>query len=139
MEMISRFQRLERKRQKLLIDAVVALGGSSAALVFLPFRRAIRVGSVPLQRRDHGVSAEDCAWAVEAAARRIPWRTVCIQRGLATQKLLRRAGIDARLHYGARHQPVSGKLEAHVWVTVDSETVCGGAESANFAEVAAYP
>jgi hypothetical protein len=53
--------------------------------------------------------------------------------------MLRKRGIDARLHYGARTVPHSGELEAHVWVTVGREAVIGGAEAANFAEVAGYP
>jgi hypothetical protein len=69
---------------------------------------------------------------VEAAARRLPWRTACIQKGLAVQRMLRSSGIDAVLHYGARHRPVTGKLEAHVWVTVDGRAVAGGEEIASY-------
>jgi len=64
---------------------------------------------------------------------------MCIEKGLALQRLLRTSGTDARLHYGARHDPVSGRLEAHVWVTVDGRAVIGGEEAVGFAEVASYP
>src|SRR4051794_16717478 len=136
--MFSRFQRLSRRRRRLLIDAMLALTLASAALVLLPFRRAIRLGSVDLGR-NRSAKLEDCVWAVEAAARRLPWRTACIQRGIAAQRLLRRAGIDARLRYGARNEPSAPGLEAHVWVTVGREAVVGGSEAAGFAEIAAYP
>ena len=105
----------------------------------MPFRRAIRFGSVPLGQRDAAVSAQDCVWAVEAAARRVPWRTVCFQQGLSVQHMLRRRGFDARLHYGARTSDVPARLEAHVWVAVDGLAVMGGNQSADFAEVASYP
>ena len=135
---ISRFQHLGRRRRRLLIDAALALCLASTALALLPFRRAILLGSVELGT-DRTARVEDCIWAVEAAARWLPWRTVCIQHGLAAQRLLRRAGIDARLHYGARHEPGTAKLQAHVWVTVDGKAVIGGSEAANFAEIAAFP
>jgi hypothetical protein len=133
-----KFRRLERGRRELLIRAAVALSKASAAVAWLPFRRAIRFGSVELspicQNR-----LEDCQWAIEAVARRLPWRTMCIEKGLALQRLLRRNGTDARLHYGARHNLASGHLEAHVWVTVEGRPVIGGEEAAGFAEVASYP
>ena len=94
-----RLQRLGRERRGLLVEAVGALALSCAAVAFLPFRRAIRLGSVsPAPGRSGSVS--DCVWAIEAAARRTPLRAVCIQKGLALQRMLRRRGADARLHYG---------------------------------------
>jgi hypothetical protein len=75
---------------------------------------------------------------VEAAGRRLPWRTVCIEKGLAAQRLLRQGGADARLHYGARHSD-TGKLEAHVWVSVEDTVVIGGEEADGFAELGVYP
>jgi hypothetical protein len=64
---------------------------------------------------------------------------MCIEKGLATQRMLREAGIDAVLHYGARHADDSGKLQAHVWVSVAGETIIGGEEAPDFAEIATYP
>jgi hypothetical protein len=64
---------------------------------------------------------------------------MCIEKGLAVQRLLRSSGVDARLHYGARHAPKTGKLEAHVWVTVAGEVIFGGEEAAAYAELARYP
>lgn len=81
----------------------------------------------------------DLIWAIEAAARFLPWRAMCIEQGLAAQRLLRRHGTEATLHYGARHHSESGKLEAHVWVKVGGKTVLGGADAPAFAEVATYP
>lgn len=85
------------------------------------------------------MSPEDCVWAVEAAGQRLPWRTMCIQKGLAVQRLLRSGGVDAVLHYGAARTKDTGKLEAHVWVSVEGVTVIGGEEAPLFTEVAAFP
>jgi hypothetical protein len=136
--LLSRLHRLGPARRRLLLRSVLAVTAASLAVALLPFRRAILFGSVPLGPRTGHVPSE-CAWAIEAAARRLPWRALCIEQGLAAQRLLRRAGIDARLHYGARHEPGEANLEAHVWVTVDGRPVIGGDEAGDFAEIASYP
>ena len=77
--------------------------------------------------------------AVRAAAQRLPWRTMCIEKGVVAQRMLRSSGVEAILHYGARHDPVFGRLEAHVWVSVGGAAVIGGEEAAGFREIAAFP
>ena len=135
---LMRIRRLSGEQRRLLLRATLVLTAASAAVAVLPFRRAIRFGSATLGRRSP-VSTEGCVWAVDAAARRLPWRTMCIEKGLAVQRMLRARGIDAVLHYGARHHPETRVLEAHVWVTVDRTAVIGGAQSTDFAPVAFYP
>lgn len=109
------------------------------AVAFLPFRRAIGYGSVPVRAADGKTAVVDWVWAIEAAASRLPWRTMCIEKGIAIQRLLRKSGIDAVLHYGARRETASGKLEAHVWVTVAGRAVMGGEQAPDFAEIAIFP
>jgi hypothetical protein len=121
-----------------VLRAAVILTTASLAVWLLPFRIAVRFGSVPVARR-RAISIEGCVWAVEAVGRRLPWRCLCIEQGLAAQRMLRAGGSDAVLHYGIRHHPASRNLEAHVWVTVDGRTVVGGEEAGSFAEVATYP
>lgn len=116
----------------------MTLAAASAGLALLPFRRAIRFGSIELGRAGIAPDAGECVWAVETAARYLPLRTMCIEKGLAVQRLLRQSGADARLHYGARHHAQSGKLEAHVWVSLDGVILIGGEEAHGFAEVAVY-
>jgi hypothetical protein len=134
---IARLRRLSGRQKRLLLRAVLLLGLASAAVALLPFRIAVRFGSLRLGSGK--VSPNECIWAVEAAARRLPWRTMCIEKGLAVQRMLRSGGVDAVLHYGARHHLQTGRLEAHVWVTVDGRAVIGGAEAADFAPIATYP
>jgi hypothetical protein len=134
---LHKLSRLGRDRVALLARAAALLVAVSAAVAVAPFRRAIALGSVPLGHPD-AAAIEDYVWAIEAAARRLPCRTKCIEKGIAMQRLLRRAGLDARLHYGASPAS-SGKLQAHVWVTVDEEAVIGGEEAAEFVEIACFP
>jgi len=136
--LLQRLRRLTSAQRVLLLRASALLGLASVAVALLPFRVAIRFGSVPLGGGG-GASADECVWAVEAASRRLPWRTLCIEKGLVVQRLLRSHGVNAILHYGARHHPRSGKLEAHVWVTVDGRAVIGGAAAQDFALIATYP
>jgi hypothetical protein len=135
---LTRFLELPRERRAMLLRAMFALTAASTAVALLPFRTAVAFGSSRLKRRID-VTPEDCVWAVEAAARRLPWRTMCIEKGLCAQRLLRQGGLNAILHYGARHTGENGALEAHVWVSVAGDIVIGGDEAPDFAEVAAFP
>ena len=138
---ISRWRRLGRQQQLLLIEGLAAVAAASAAIRFLPFTRAVRLGSRPLPspvpaREDEIVAS--ARWAVETAARYVPWRAKCFQKGLALQRMLRRRGIDARLHYGIGRDE-TGELEAHVWVAAGDAVVIGGAEAPRFRRVATFP
>jgi hypothetical protein len=121
----------------LLLRAGTTLARARLALLTRSFDRAIRFGSVPLGAPNSVGGAGDIAWAMQAVGRRAPFRAKCIEQGLAAQRLLRRSGLNAILHYGVRQD--SEKLEAHVWVTLDGSDVIGGAEAVHFREVASYP
>ena len=123
----------------LVVEAVAALAFASAALATLPFRRAIRIGSLPLSSAaERRVSPVRAAAAVRRAARLVPWRAVCIQQGLALQWLLRKRGVEGLLHYGIRVAE-DGVLQAHVWVDVDGQTVIGSEEAPKFKRIATFP
>ena len=135
--LFKRFRELGPARQRLLREALVNLLKASIALRALPFRRAIRWGSISLGPATG--SAEDCVWAVIAVSRRVPWRSVCIHNGLAVQRMLRARGLDARLHYGIGKDEAEGALQAHVWITLDDRTLIGEFEERRFSPVAVYP
>lgn len=138
-KVLARARRLEPRHWRLLGSAVAGLASANALLLWGSFERAIRFGAVPLGRPRPGVDAETVVWAVRAAGRRVPLRAMCIEQGIVAQRLMRRAGIDARLHYGARPASEDPKLSAHVWISVGGTVVLGGEEASGFAEVAAFP
>jgi hypothetical protein len=139
-QLIRRLRKLGPARRKLLIEAASRLALTAFGLRLLQFRRMIQSGSVPLGRPGADGSIADCVWAVEAAARRVPWRAVCIDQSLSLQRMLRERGIEAVLHYGARQNGSADKpLEAHVWVSVDGTIVIGGEEAESFACIASFP
>jgi hypothetical protein len=115
----------------LLVEAIAALGAAAAA---------IRFGAVPLgePRANLTVLADELSWTVQAAARIAPFRTVCFQQGLALQRMVRRRGIDARLHY-AIGKDESDRLAAHVWVSADGRALIGEQHDNVFMTVATYP
>ena len=124
----------------LAMAAVARLAQASIAIRRLPFARAVRLGSVQLARPPQNPADRviRVVWAVRAASARVPWRTMCFPQALAAQLMLRRAGIDARLHFGAALEPDKG-MEAHVWVTVDGQTVIGGEQAPRFGKLYTVP
>lgn len=124
----------------LLVEALAILAAASLAIRLLPFRRvaAAAARERPLSAAADGRLLARVRWSVDAWGRRVPWRAVCFQRGLAVHWMLRRRGIASVLHYGAARLPDEG-LSAHVWVSVGSRIVTGGGEAPRFARLASFP
>ena len=127
----------------LLLEAGSALTTASIAIRLLPFRwLAGRLSEGGARRNADEVRAvtdiRRVRWAVEACARRLPWRIVCFQKGLALHRLLHRRGIATTLHYGVAQDAERG-LTAHVWVTYGGEPVIGGKEAIGYACLATFP
>lgn len=119
-------------------EAMVALALASAAVRLLPFRWVVRTmgrGDPAGARREGDTDA--VRTAVERAGRRLPWRTVCIQQGLAAHWLLRRRRFASRLHYGILQEPAL--LKAHVWVTLGEKVVIGEEHGQSHLPVACFP
>jgi hypothetical protein len=138
---IERMRRAGWREVALVGEAVAALALAAAVFQLLPFRRAIRFASGGAPRPGAGPPAEMLRRidrSVERAAPRVPWRTVCLQKGLALQWMLRRRGVDARLHYGIGKDE-AGDLCAHVWVSVGETLLTGGEQAPQFRTVATYP
>jgi hypothetical protein len=117
-------------------EALVALALASAAIRLLPFRRVVRLAAWR-RRSARSRETQALAWAVDAAARRVPWKAVCFQQGLALHWMLRLRGVPSVLRYGIAHAPDG--LTAHVWVTVDDRIVIGARGLAGHRLVASYP
>jgi hypothetical protein len=123
----------------LLGEALLALGWASLAIRILPFRRVAASASRPrAPARRRATAAAKICWAVEAWARRVPWKAVCFQRGLAAHVMLRRRGLNSILHYGVARKEGEG-LSAHVWVSLDGPILLGGREAPDFICLATFP
>ena len=137
---LPRLHRLSGADWLLLGEALPVLAWASLAIAFQPFRRVAATASLPERQcaRTRRTSARKIVWAVDAWGRRVPWRAVCFQRGLAVHRMLRRRGYDSVLHYGGGQEEAKG-LSAHVWVSVDGQVVIGGEEAPKFACLATFP
>jgi hypothetical protein len=140
---LKRLARLKRGDRLLLAEALAALAFASFAVKLMPFRRVAALASRGAAAgakgdTDPDLVARKVRWAVNAWGRRVPWRAVCFQRGLAAQLMLRRRGLPAVLHYGAAQSSEAG-VSAHVWVTLAGAEVIGGEEAPRFARLASFP
>jgi hypothetical protein len=134
-----RWQARSPAERRAVAEAFATLLAASLIVRFLPFRRIAAIARRPVTAPapgDPAATVAIVAWAVDAAARRARFRAVCIERGLTAQAMLRRRGIVATLHYGVARR--AGDLTAHVWVRWRGRDVVGGAESADFREMAVF-
>jgi hypothetical protein len=131
--------RLSWADRLLLAEALLTLVLASLAIRLLPFRTVVGAAATP-DRGPPPDSANETAlktvWAVRAWARRVPWKAVCFQQGLAVHVMLRRRGVRSHLHYGVSQ---ADGLKAHVWVSAAGRDVIGGEEAAGFTCLATYP
>jgi hypothetical protein len=123
--------RLVRRRGDLpvLIEAVIWLLVARIILRLLTITRTVSL-LIPARKLtlSSPVSLDTLArvrWAVRLGARKVPWRALCFEQGIAAQRMLMRRGIAADLVYGVARNG-NGSTEAHVWTRVADHTVVGG-------------
>ena len=120
--------RRPRSEWRLLATAAALLPLLRLLLLVAPFevvnrrvRAAVRGGA---RVTGDDPAAARVAWAVSAAARRVPFAT-CLPQALAVQLLLGRRGIASTLWLGARRTG-AGRFSAHAWVRCGDRFVIGG-------------
>lgn len=138
----ARLRRVGFRDGLLLAEAVLAVSLASFAVAFFPFatlsRKLSSMNAPEAAVRGQDLLLRKGRWAVEAAARRLPWRTVCFQKGLAFHAMMRRRGIGTLLHYGVAQSNEEG-LRAHVWVSHGGVNFVGGDVAHEFTCLATYP
>jgi hypothetical protein len=129
MNAIARLAAMPPRRRRLLARAWLLVLGYRAALYAVPFRRLHEVSQRRRKRSDHSVAPDEYAWAVQAAARRVP-RATCLTQALALQSLLGSAGYVSTLRIGVAKE--GADFHAHAWLECDGRIVIGGAEADRF-------
>jgi hypothetical protein len=118
----SRFRTLPRAERVFFLQAWILLLLTDAALPLVGFRRWKRLlerlvsppAALP-ERSGRELAEAECAARMTLAAERHGFvRPSCLERSIVLWWLLRRRGLAAGLHIGARKQ--EGQLEAHAWV-----------------------
>lgn len=108
-----------------MLLAVARLG-----IIGMPFsvlRRALDRAGRMCRPHPGGTSESSVArlaWAVAAAARRVPFRSTCLVESLAADAMLRRHGYASEIRFGVR-LPSGGALAAHAWVEHQGAVVFG--------------
>lgn len=126
-----------------VIEAAVILTVAVVALRFIPFRFIAKlVGRTGPASGIHKNAGDPTAAAVRravvTAARRLPWRPVCLPQALAAALMLRRRGVRSQVCFGVRRE--EGKISAHAWLVLEERfgggVVCGGEAGAGFTPIA---
>lgn len=130
MTMLSRFRELSRDDRRLIVLAPMVLGFIRVSLFVMPFGTVLSLvdrfsSRFPTLNRNAGAPSSRVAWAISAAARRIPCRTNCLSQALAGKLLLIMEGRPSSLRIGVASRE-SGRLVAHAWLESDGEIVLGG-------------
>lgn len=87
--------------------------------------------------------AQHIGKVVEALARRMPFKALCLQQALATKRMLDRRGHTAILHLAVnkdredRSLPARG-LAAHAWVCSGNAVACGDGNLNRYVVVARF-
>lgn len=121
-----------RARLRLAAEAALRLALARSALRVLAFETIVRrLGSFSSAGETGGpgpepdaVTAREVAWAIRAAARRMPFEATCLPQAIAAQAMLRSRGVAACVHFGAGLAG-TGQLEAHAWVDAAGVGVTG--------------
>lgn len=122
-------------RRRLRALALLAEAGLFHFCAIVAARRPERyLGAAPAGKSVRGRALPgEMVIAVWRASRLWPGRSVCLQRALVLNWMLRRRGYASRLHYGIA--PVSRGFSAHAWTSLDERILIGGEGHDKFREI----
>lgn len=142
---IGRFCRLTAPQRRALCEAWLCLAAAQGLVGLLPYRLwAKTLGPVrhfgdPEALPAHRASIAEVAWAVETAARHLPWRPVCLPRAMAAKWMLERRNVPSTLHLGiGRTADADPRFGLHAWLSAGGEAVVGGDVASQFTVLALF-
>ena len=139
--LLGRWQRLAWRDRALLGEAFLTVSLARLAVVALPFRHVARLSAArPAQPPPADAEAQiaRARWAIRAVARRMPFRALCLEQGVAARCMLRRRGVPTTLYYGVT-KDTQGRLAAHLWVRSGGLDVIGTENAEQFTLLATFP
>ncbi|MGE0055194.1 MAG: lasso peptide biosynthesis B2 protein [Hyphomicrobium sp.] len=85
-------------------------------------------------------AAQAVGWAVNAAARNVPWNAVCLPRAMVGKWMLARRDVDSTLCLGICRSLGSAKSHAdlHAWLEVGEHTITGGEIADKFKSIVQF-
>lgn len=131
----------------LLVESFLALL-VGRFLAGLPFSIALRVlqleyaeaRDVTCESGNEG-KLENFTRAVEAWARRVPWRSDCLPCAYAALMVLHRRGFRPSLHLGAANawsKEKAPSMHAHAWVVCDGTVITGASTRSQYVVVGSW-
>lgn len=141
MNRLVRFARLPLRDRGLLIEAVLSLSLAGLVLKTLAFSRIARrlgrrMAETPDSERPEVMErARRVRWAIETAARHLPWHPVCFPQAVAATLMLRRRRIASTIYFGV---DPARNLDAHAWVRVGRLIVTGAPLERRFTVVSTF-
>ena len=149
---LSRFLELAPSRRQLFVEAAWRLAAARLTTQTAPFRKLAADLGAPEQperliisRDETGYStsaahaAQEVAWAVQCAARQVPFKAVCLQQAVAAKSMLRRRGIQGVVHFGvAKGGDRRAALEIHAWLDAAGVKVTGYPLAGRYVELARF-
>ncbi len=129
MKAVIRFLALPTSSRHLLLQSALLLVVSRLTLAVLSFRVVLRLHAWVTRRGlllspSGSRPAEQIAWALGVAGRRVPGGRNCLVQALAGASLLLRAGHHSRLCIGVNRSS-GNPLDAHAWVELDGRPIIG--------------
>jgi Transglutaminase-like superfamily len=141
LKLFRQFATLTAAERSLLLRATALVAAVRVALWLAPFRLVRRwtAAPQPVSSALARIRIGRLAWAVQAAARRIPQAT-CLTQALALQRLLARAGRSAEVRIGVSLGDGAREFAAHAWVEYQGQILVGdNGELDRYAPIAALP
>jgi hypothetical protein len=133
---LAKFRALSSANKWMLLHATVWLAMARFMLLVMPFRKlSARLSG------EQGIATGDpdsellksVAYAVQAAANNVPWRSDCFPQSIAGWMLLKHHGYGSTIHLGVERSG-NDELAGHAWLTCGDTVVTGGAELDRYAE-----
>jgi hypothetical protein len=115
-----------------LLRSRVEFSLRSAASILEDFARTRPADAAACAMPAQPIDPKLVAWAIDACARRVPWRSDCLIQAMAGAMWLRRYGLEPQIQLGVAPLedpdgvPGNEPFAAHAWLILDGRVILGG-------------
>lgn len=109
-------------------------------LTLLPPRIYTRTFSTPAKNAHGDMDAREIGKIVATVAHGLPFRALCLQQVIATQRMLARRGCRSTIKLGVRRDETApAQIGAHAWLLVGGQVVNGEGDLDQFSVIGTFP
>jgi hypothetical protein len=139
---LARWLSLPLQAKSRTIEAAATLLQVRLIFALLPFAQALRFLRIEKSPAACGrvaaAEAAEIGLAISRITRHVPFRVVCLQQAFAALLMLRRRGVTATVHMGAKRDLNYKHLKAHAWCCSGAVPVTGFPTAYEFTAVATF-